>query len=236
MSLGKMIVVMIMPMVFFSCSNQLPKTEMDPLADGLVGRYIIVDARSASDVATTAGPAMDPGMPIGKAVTFQSTGFAMETRNCQDGAFESVVRGSIPIESDPNLIDLQLGPSDSPASAGDQRVAAHFNVTCAGRFFSRLSQVDDRVAVMSWANSAINLILEKPLSADQIKRYQTQLKSMKFYDGQISGELDTQTLAASRDWFKYRAKADDSTPIPARPAITVNLLDTLGVIGPETRP
>lgn len=235
MNAFKMTRLMVTLIAVFSCSGPLPKPVIDPQT-ALLGDYIVVDRRSASDVANMATPDMSVAVPIGQQVTFQAAGLTMENLECIDGTIEPMTRGSIPIESDPNLIDLQLGPIDGLKSVGDQRIAAHYNVTCAGRFFSRVSQVDGRVVVMSWANSAINLILEKPLSADQIKRYQSQLKSMKFYSGEINGVLDKQTLAASRIWFEYRTGGDDSTPIPARPAITMNLLDALGVIDAETSP
>ena len=40
----------------------------------------------------------------------------------------------------------------------------------------------------------MNLILERPLMEVRIKAYQMQLKSMKFYDGALTGKLDEETL------------------------------------------
>ena len=76
----------------------------------------------------------------------------------------------------------------------------------------------------------MNLILERPLPEVRIKAYQMQLKSMKFYEGDLTGKLDEETLRASRTWYEYRAELDDTQPTPARPAITENLLDALGVL------
>ena len=197
------------------------------ILSGLSGTYSVVDARRSSDVATPFALGMKN--PIGQTLTFTRKGIEMEGLSCEDWRIVSADDPVLFIDSDPNLVDLTLGPTDSPISSGDQREHQGFTVMCEGEIFLHLHKVDDRVLVMPWANSTINLILEKPLTEVQVKAYQAQLKSMKFYDGILTGELDADTLRASRTWYEYRARLDETQPIPGRPAITENLLDALRI-------
>ena len=82
---------------------------------------------------------------------------------------------------------------------------------------------------MSWANSTTYLILERPLTDPEVKRLQKSMKSVKFYDGGITGTLDAATERAVRAWYEYRL-AKPEMAIPRRPAITENFLDALGVL------
>jgi hypothetical protein len=195
---------------------------------GMAGEYIIVDARRASDVAAPAQ--LDYNAPIGASVRFTYQGIEMQGASCDEW---TVTRSDDPVvfvDSDPNLTDLNLGPTDSPITSGDQREHQGYVAICEEEDVFRFHKVDDRVLVVPAANSSINLILERPLSELQVKAYQVQLKSMKFYDGALTGVLDAATLRASRRWYEDRARLDEETPIPARPAITENLLDALNVL------
>ncbi|GJL94846.1 MAG: hypothetical protein DHS20C05_12510 [Hyphococcus sp.] len=226
----------------FGCSPEQSSTEVKtepPLVEpsaqleklsGFAGEYVIVDARRASDVAAPAAPGSET--PIGKSINFTQHGVEMEGIACEDWLIIPARVPVVYVDSDPNLTDLTLAPTDSPLTSGDQQVHAGFTVLCEKQRVMKLHRVDDRVLVMPWANSTVNLILERPLSTIQIKAYQAQLKSMKFYDGALTGELDEATLRASRAWYEHRAMLDDTQPIPARPAITENLLDALRVIEP----
>lgn len=203
-----------------------PSSALERLA-GFSGEYIIVDARRASDVATTA---LDFKPPIGERIRFTYDGIELTDVECDEWKVISLDAPVIFIDSDPNLTDLNLGPTDSPITSGDQREKGAYVASCEGEDVFRFQKVDDRVLIVSSGNSAVNLILERPLTNLQIKAYQSQLKSMKFYDGELTGELDEATLRASRNWYIDRAGLDEVTPIPARPAITENLLDSLGVL------
>lgn len=199
-------------------------------ASPLDGTYTVVAIRRASDVAAPMVPqAESAASPLGQVITFQGQQLMMEGIDCESWRIKRTTAKALSIDQDPNLIDLTLPPADSPNSAGDQRIGKTYKISCDGEFFGTALHVDDRVLVMPWANSALNLILERPLTPAQITQYQSQLKSMKFYDGEITGVLDGATLKASRQWYRYRANLPDAQPIPARPAITQNLLDTLGV-------
>lgn len=204
-----------------------PSTELENLS-GFAGPYVIVDARRASDVSAPATPMME--VPIGETINFTRKGLEMEGASCSDWRIAPADDPVVYVDTDPNLADLTLGPTDSPKSSGDQRENLGFEITCEGERFGLLHKVDDRVLIMPWANSTMNLILERPLTEVRIKAYQMQLKSMKFYDGDLTGKLDDDTLRASRVWYEYRAELDETQPIAARPAITENLLDALGVL------
>ncbi len=206
-----------------------PSAELNALA-GFAGTYIIIDSRRASDVAAPLTEISEADNPIGKSVRFTRHGIEMEGISCTSWKIRLSDNAVLFVKTDPNLIDLNLRPADSLNSVGDRRAHAGYEITCEGEHFATIHKVDDRVLIMPWANSAINLILEKPLSSLQIKAYQAQLKSMNFYDGPLSGELDAATLRGSRLWYEYRANPDETEPIPARPAITENLLDGLSIL------
>lgn len=204
-----------------------PSEALAHLSD-FAGEYVIVDARMASDVAS---PLLsDFEAPIGESITFTQYGIEMDGANCDEWRVNPLGEAILPIHGDPNLVDLVLGPTDSPITSGDQQEHTGFVALCEEEEVFRIHKVDDRVLVMPTANSAVNLILERPLNELQIKAYQAQLKSMKFYDGDLTGTMDEATLRSSRYWFEYRARLDDTQPIPERPAITENLLDALFVL------
>ena len=92
----------------------------------------------------------------------------------------------------------------------------------------RILQVDDRVVVIPWANGSHYLVAERPLSEEQTRRLQRALISMKFLSGLVSGIVDEPTVSAIRAWAAYRARAEVYAFY--RPALTENLLDTLGVL------
>jgi len=204
-----------------------PSQALDTLA-GFAGEYVIVDARRAADVAAPAQDLMPS--PIGESITFTRDSIEMSGAGCDAWVIEPLDAPILAFDSDPNLIDIVLPPTDNPISAGDQQIHKPYVAKCEGEAVLRIHKVDDRVLVIPSKNSAVNLILERPLSSLQVTAYQMQLKSMKFYDGPLTGVLDNDTLRASRFWYDNRARLEDTHPVPARPAITENLLDALNVL------
>jgi len=200
---------------------------VDKLA-GFSGEYVVVDARRASDVAAPLDTDEEP--PIGETVSFVNEEIRIDGISCDAWLIEPATEQILPWDTDPNLIDLRLPPTDGPNSAGDQQEHVGFSVSCEGEPVAQLHRVDDRVLVMPWSNSSVNLILEKSLTPSEVRAYQAQLKSMKFYEGEATGTFDEPTLRASRAWYEYRADTGEPSPVPARPTVTENLLDGLDVI------
>lgn len=219
-------------------ANEKP-TEKSPLIEqgskdleklaGFAGDYIVIDARRASDVASPLD--LKENVPLGKRIRFGNGNIEIDGADCEDWRILPSSKAVVDVNQDPNLIDLVLSPTDSPISRGDQQVHSGFDITCEDEWVFSLHKVDDRVLVMPVNNSSLNLILERPLSSLQIKAYQMQLKSMKFYSGRLTGELDEATLRASRFWYIDRSRLKEDQPVPARPAITENLLDALKILG-----
>ena len=86
--------------------------------------------------------------------------------------------------------------------------------------------VDDRVLVASKSPWRLNVVLEKPLREDQLRKLQVQLRDMKFYSGGITGAMDKPTRAAVSSYADYRGAKYRF----ANTAITENLLDGLKVL------
>ncbi|MEM6833573.1 MAG: hypothetical protein AAF562_08125 [Pseudomonadota bacterium] len=216
-----------------ACSEQAeeplvaPSKALQRLA-GFAGEYVIIDVRRASDVAAPAEMSFES--PIGQTINFTRDGIDMSGAQCDAWSIEKLAESVIPYDRDPNLIDIVLPPTDSPISAGDRQIHQGYVARCEGEEVLRMHKVDDRILVIPAKNGTMNLILERPLTSLQVKAYQAQLKSMKFYSGSLSGILDSDTLRASRYWYEDRARLDDNQAVPARPAITENLLDALNVL------
>ena len=91
---------------------------------------------------------------------------------------------------------------------------------------ANLTAIDDRVLVTSSLGGSFHLILAKPLNRDELKRLQAQLKDMKFYAGEITGEMDEATRTAVSLFAEYRgAKYQFKNAV-----ITRNLLDKMNVL------
>ena len=194
-----------------------------------IGHYIVVAVRNASDVAAPLSSPDKADSAIGETISLLSNGLAMSGLGCDSWEI-SEQEHDVATVSDPMLADINMAPADSPLSAGDQRIMKSYDYQCEGEPFLNVLHVDDRVIVIPWGNSSKYLVAEKPLSAEQIAQLQKQLKSMKFYTGDITGVIDEPTRLAIKFWAEYRSDDDYSF---YRPAITENLLDTLGVLDME---
>ena len=191
-----------------------------------VGRYVIVAIRSASDVAAPLGTAPRTDI-ITQAFTFTVDGVSTDGLGCDQWAVERVNSGIS--FNDSILADTLIGPMDSAISVGDKRILDHWRYTCEGEHFLTLTQIDRRVLVILWNNSAQYLIAEKPLSQAEVTRLQEELKTMKFYNGVITGKIDEATVSSLGFWAGYRARPTQTFRF-ARTAITENLLDALRVL------
>ena len=63
-------------------------------------------------------------------------------------------------------------------------------------------------------------------------RFQKQLQSMKFHDGEITGIMDEAMRLAVKAWADYRSEDREAYSF-YRTVITENLLDALGVLEDE---
>ena len=192
------------------------------------GIYEVVTLRRASDVAAPASP-IDSDSPIGQTITIGAEGITMTGLACEDWQVSLLTEPAVNLD-DPILADINIPPTDSPISSGDQRIMKSYSYHCEGEHFIDLIQVDDRVIVIPWANSSQYLIAEVSLTSEQITQFQKQLKSMKFYHETPDGVLDEETLRAINYWVENRIRNDDYYHF-SRPAITENLLDALHVLG-----
>jgi len=195
----------------------------------VTGTYKVVTMRNASNVARTVDPMDGNDDSIGQEITFtEKGGLKMQGITCdQWEVFASLV--AVVDTRDPMLADIHVPPTDSPLSAGDQRIGKSYHYKCEEESFLHVYQVDDRVLVIPWKNSSRYLIVEKPLSEKQINKMQAQLKDMKFHHMEPTGTLDDETLYSLSSWARYRLK-DTEVYRFKRTAITENLLDALNVL------
>ena len=197
--------------------------------DDVAGQYVVVSVRQNSFVASPAGASLgDLNSPVGQLISFETNGVLLDGIDCDHWQIETTA-APVNFSQDTILSDLRLPPTNSPMSDGDKRSSIFFQINCEGEPFTTVYQADGRVLALSWANSTKYLILERPLSAAQIEKLQTALKSMKFYSGEIDGQFNNATERAVRAWYTYRVAAPNAA-VPERPAITENLLDTLKVL------
>ena len=194
-----------------------------------VGEFVVVTARAASGVASTAGMGSVSEI-IGTSIRLTENSLEINELGCDGWEIRQV---DAPVNADdPLLSDVMTGPVDSADPNSDHRIMAGWEYACEGEVFIDLLQVDGRVLVAPWENGAVNLILERPMTKPQITRMQAALKDVKFLDQEPSGELDEATMQAVGFWAEYRSSADDPYRF-LRTAITENLFDGMGVFKTE---
>ena len=192
------------------------------------GEYQVVALRSAGDVATMANPGsgmewLDQRVSFGEGRLSWLGGQICKLWSVREAEFPVIML------EDPNLSDLAIPPLGSETSSGDKRVNVPVDLLCQDegeRILGSFAIIDARVLVASVLNGTVNLILERPLTEQQVKKLQVQLKDMKFYEGKITGELDEATLGSVGFYAEYRGSAYRFF----RTAITENLLDGLRVL------
>lgn len=193
----------------------------------LAGDWVVVDFRRAQHVAA---PAFDLGAlteGLGQSVTVTADDIALPGLGCDDWQLGDPQEPGAFAE-DPILADLRLPPNDPPQSAGDARTGTVWALSCEGEPVTTLYQAEPRSLVATLQNSSTYMVLERPLGPDELTRLQTHLITTHFMEPPASGALDATTLAATREWYRYR-QTDTDLPVPARIVITRNLLDGTGV-------
>lgn len=205
----------------------LPVDEDQQVVPMLFGDYRVVAIRSASGVESTADTDADLVEWIGNKVSFGDSLQWVDGSSCNNWFARKTEQFPLNL-ADPNLSDLAIEPL-SPPAYHVFAFAEAFDLYCddsGSRHIGSLIRIDGRVLVTQSASGSTNLILERPLSPEQVGRLQEQLKDMKFYDGEITGELDEATVISVGFYAEYRG----SEYRFLRTAITENLLDGLGVL------
>ena len=206
------------------------KSQRFEYPESLYGRYKLVSLRADSHTAST--PAMmGSDNPIGTYLEIDEYGFHMAGFTCQTGSIQEIANSFVFLD-DPNLADLNVRPLSDPGFRGEQRLHQAYEVVCDGVVLTQLHQVDDQILVMPWANSSQYLIMEKPLSEEQIRTFQSQLRDMKFLSQEPNGLLDEETLLSIGHYTSYRLE-DKEAPRFLRTAISENLLDGLGILNDD---
>ena len=189
--------------------------------------YEVIAVRRASDAA---GGPDDPSAEglLGRTLTLGPTLQWLDGRECDDWSVRGAPGPVVWIE-DPLLSDVQIGPPQGDPPWPDHRLNLDKEVLCGEKVMGRLLQVDDRVLVMSSASGLSNIILERPLDKEQVGKLQGQLKSMKFYGGEVTGRMDHRTRRAAAFYAEYLGAAYAFEAA----AITENLLEGLGILSPD---
>ncbi len=226
-SISALIVYILVFMLNPACAEE-PQSFDHP--QSLNGRYQVVSMRTDSSTASTLSIAEGDTL-IGTYLEIDEDGFHMEGMTCETGRIQAKSVSFVFLE-DPNLADLNISPLSNPSFRGEQRIHQPYDVICGEDVLTQLHQVDDQILIMPWSNSSQYLILEKPLSQEQIRKLQTQLKDMKFSSQDPNGILDKETLTAISLYASYRNE-DKDAPRFLRTAISENLLDGLGVLTDE---
>lgn len=194
------------------------------------GEYVAIALRQSSYVQST------PNLGVGSEWLAQRVSFGdrlvwLDGVTCNRWSVEKI-DFSVIERRDPNLSDLTISPLKSRTTAQDRRVGIYANLICRDggeKIIGDILIIDDRVLVASGRSWTVNVILEKPLRRDQVRKLQAQLKDMKFYSGAITRTVDVATRAAVSSYAEYRGAKYRF----ANTAITKNLLDGLNVLDGE---
>lgn len=188
----------------------------------LEGSYVIVALRRASYIE---GAAVTDGSVawIGTEVSFGEPLVWVYGIVCRDWRVEPIRHAGIFLD-DATLSDLTIGPLEPPEEPLPE--ARPLRLYCDGGRLADILRIDDRVIVIPSDTGVMNAILEKPLSAGQIRRLQARLKDMNFYPGELTGEIDEATRNAVSNYADHRGAGY----VFHRAALTENLLDGLDVL------
>ena len=193
----------------------------EPDAPKLIGRYVVVGARAASDVATTlearesdqSKTLIGTTLVAGDSVSWYRQGERCELRR---GSQENN-----PALVERNLADLQIAPAST-----DSRLNQSLVIDCLGRAVNDIWQVlviDERVLVARSQASTTYLILEQPLAPGDVVLLKQKLKQAGFDPGTQDERMDDKTRAAIAAFaHKYGAPA-----ILLPGIVTENLLNAL---------
>lgn len=202
----------------------------DSDSNGLVlpsGEYIVTAIRRANMVESTADAEPNIANLIGEKAQFDEILYWIDGLSCQGWTGMASRNATLNLH-DPLLSDLAIEELEPPAhdvidfSQTMDLYCDRSNLVPV----ANLTTIDDRVLVTASPAGTYHLILEKPLSQEEIRRLQVKLKDIKFYDGDASGEMDEATRAAVSAYAESRGAEYRFKDV----VITRNLLDGLGVL------
>ena len=189
--------------------------------DTLSGTYEIIAVRRATE---TAAPldAVDASVdPRGETLTISTGSVEMEGASC-DAWTVAALTGPEIMDIDPMLDDLRLPFLEVPETQSGRA----YDVRCEGEHVLTIYKADPRAIAIPWDNGASYLIAEKPLTEQEVERFQEHLLDMKFQSGPASSKWSTSGLIGLRAYYAYRTNAKGAY-IFERPAITQSLLQEL---------
>ncbi len=189
------------------------------------GDYVAIAIRSATTVAAPlSATTVEEAGYLGRRAKFGDGVHWLDRSECESVSYNAADFVPLDLE-DPVLSDLAI-PANDGVSVGDRSLVQPLEVRCGDDLLVHLVMIDRRVLVVPSANGALHIILEKPLSRLQVAKLQRQLKDMKFYDGEITGEMNPEVRRQLGGYAEYRGAAYRFVNV----AITENLLDGLGVL------
>lgn len=196
------------------------------------GKYAVQAIRRSGAVQSTPDAEPNVGDLFGNEAVFGETFQWIDGTHCKTWSTKKIPNDLVDLR-DPNLSDLTIDKLE-PLGRDVTDLAQTFEINCEGDDagpVTTVMRVDDRIIVTVSASGSFYLILEKPLSEEQVVRLQRQLKVMKFYDGELSGVMDARTRAGVAGYADYRGaryRFKDAV-------ISENLLDGLGVVETERK-
>lgn len=219
-------------LILVSCAPQSREDGPEQLADNcpiLGGDYEIIAMRRAGDVA---GGPIDPstqGIAPGDVISF---GEALTYLGEEDCANWSAKERQAPIAhlDDPILSDLIVAPHGGLLASDQRGTIKHFELLCGEATIGALTKIDDRVLAAPSASGLTYVVLERPLSGEQIRSLQRALAERGFYDRKINGEMDSATQKAVSRFVTSFGGYDI---VFARAAITRNLLAGIGIVADD---
>jgi len=195
----------------------------EPAVEELRGTFEVLGRRAASNVAA-AQPPEPPSGTEARTVSFGASLIWHDGRNCARWRSEPYVPAPIEL-NDPMLSDTQIGREPNETGSSDRRKNTGLAVICDGQVLARLVRVDQRVLIVAAPNGTTYLILQRPLTAEEVRRVQAALGARKLLAGPPSGTMDAPTWAALATYAESRGAAYRFKAA----ALTENLLAGLGI-------
>jgi hypothetical protein len=195
------------------------QVKAEPIEQHLVGTYVVIGARAASDVAAPLDLTQsDPSKTLIGTPLVAGDSVSWDGERC---AVRPDAHPSNAALIDPNLADLQLAPAST-----DSRLNANLILDCLGRAPSDIWSVlvvDRRVLVARTMPFTTYLILEQPLAPGDVTLLKRKLAQAGFDPGSRDERMDDMTRAALAEFARK-----SGAPAKLLPGVvTENLLNAL---------